>query len=457
MGATNDRDGASTEPDWVRHAIWWHVCPLGFTGAERARPADEPVVHRLPHLERWLDHALSLGASGLALGPVFASESHGYDTVDHYRVDPRLGDDADLAALLDAASARGIRVLLDGVFHHVARSHPAFRAVLEQGPTAPTARWFRLRWPVPPQEWVPGIEPDYDDFEGHHHLVALDHTEPAVVEYVADVMNHWLDRGAAGWRLDAAYAVPTAFWAEVSDRVRARHPDAYLLGEVIHGDYVRAVRDGHLDTITQYELWKAAWSSLNDENFHELAHALRRHDALLADFVPYTFLGNHDVTRIASRLTDDRHLAHAVALLATVGGTPGIYAGDEHGYRGVKYDREHGDDEVRPVFPDTPVDLSPVGLPVFHLHQELLGLRRRLPWLHAARTAVRHVTARHLTYSSTGDGQEILVALSTDDQPAVVPTPGAREVLAGQARLTEPGTRSCHAELAPHGWAVLGT
>ena len=215
-----------------------------------------------------------------------------------------------------------MKVLVDGVFHHVVRSHPAFRSVLEQGPTAPTASWFRVRWPGGPEQWTPGTEPDYDDFEGHHHLVALDHREPAVVEYVADVMNHWLDRGAAGWRLDAAYAVPVEFWAQVGDRVRSRHPEAYLMGEVIHGDYLRSVTDGHLDAVTQYELWKAAWSSLNDHNFYELAHTLRRHDALLTDYVPYTFLGNHDVTRIASRLTDGRHLARAVALLVTVGAHP---------------------------------------------------------------------------------------------------------------------------------------
>jgi cyclomaltodextrinase / maltogenic alpha-amylase / neopullulanase len=283
-------------PGWVQDAIWWHVYPLGFVGAEARSAADQPVVHRLAHLEGWLDHAVELGASGLALGPVFAAETHGYDTTDHLRVDPRLGDDADLDALIAACRERGLRVLLDGVFNHVGRSHPAFRAVLEQGPAAPTASWFRLRWPGGEQAWTPGTEPDHDDFEGHRHLVALDHDSPEVVDHVVDVMNHWLDRGVDGWRLDAAYAVPTSFWCQVADRVRARHPDAYLMGEVIHGDYAGFVRAAHLDAVTQYELWKAVWSALNDGNFFELDAALTRHGGFLDHFVPYTFLGNHDVT-----------------------------------------------------------------------------------------------------------------------------------------------------------------
>lgn len=438
----------TTEPAWVRDAIWWHVYPLGFVGAERAAAPDRPVVHRLGHLTGWLDHALELGASGLALGPVFASETHGYDTVDHLRVDPRLGDDADLDALLAACRERGVRVLLDGVFNHVGRGHPAFRAVLEQGPSAPTASWFRLRWPS--GGWAPGVEPGYDDFEGHAALVALDHGEPAVADHVVEVMCHWLDRGVDGWRLDAAYAVPTGFWAGVADRVRARHPGAYLMGEVIHGDYTGFVRDAHLDAVTQYELWKAVWSSLNDANFYELDAALTRHGGFLDGFVPYTFLGNHDVTRIASRLTDERHLAHALVVLLTTGGTPAVYAGDEHAFRGVKEDRAGGDDAVRPPFPATPGELSPLGLPTLALHQELIGLRRRHRWLHTARTRTLHLANEQVVYEAVADGGRLVVALSVGDRPVELPADGAGRVLAGGAELAGGRVR-----LPAHGWAVL--
>lgn len=112
-------------PDWVRHAIWWHVYPLGFVGAFPAAEPPHAAEHRLGRLVDWLDHAIELGASGIALGPVFASRSHGYDTTDHFRIDPRLGDDADFDRLVDEARQRGLRVLLDGVFNHVGTEFPA--------------------------------------------------------------------------------------------------------------------------------------------------------------------------------------------------------------------------------------------------------------------------------------------------------------------------------------------
>ena len=447
---TGDEDGGRV-PDWVQDAVWWHVYPLGVVGAEPTAPADGVVRHRLPQLVGWLDHAVELGANGVALGPVFASSTHGYDTVDHTRIDPRLGDDADFDALVAAAHDRGLRVLLDGVFNHVGREHPAFRSALADGPGAPTASWFRLRRPSGPD-----AAPRYDTFEGHDQLVALDHSSPAVVDLVADVMTRWLDRGADGWRLDAAYAVPASFWAQVLPRVRAAHPDAYLVGEVIHGDYRRVVADSGMDAVTQYELWKAIWSSLNDGNLHELAHALGRHDGFLGGgeggggFVPYTFVGNHDVTRIASRLTDPRHLPHALAVLFTVGGTPSVYAGDEQGFTGVKEDRAGGDDAVRPAFPATPAELPPSGEPVFRLHQQLIGLRRRHRWLHTARTTVLHRDNRQLTYASEAGGQRLLVALNLTDGPVEQPAPGAGEVLAGAGDVRGDAVR-----LGPHGWAVL--
>ena len=392
-----------SEADWVRHAIWWQVYPLGFTGAY---PARDEQPHRLRRLVAWLDYAVELGASGLALGPIFASETHGYDTVDHFRIDPRLGDDGDFDALVAAAHDRGLRVLLDGVFNHVGRGHPAF-----QSPE--TAHWFVQQGG------------DFATFEGHGGLVALNHREPAVADLVTDVLNHWLDRGADGWRMDAAYAVPPQFWATVLPRVRERHPAAYYVGEVIHGDYADFVTRSTLDSVTQYELWKAIWSSLNEGNFYELDHALSRHNEFLDGFVPLTFVGNHDVTRLASRLTDERHVALAVAVLMTVGGTPSVYAGDEQGFTGVKEDREHGDDAVRPPFPAKPAELAPYGQPVREMHQELIGLRRRHPWLHRARTSAVRLANEQYAYEVTDGTNRIVVCLNVADEPAEV-TAGAR-------------------------------
>ena len=434
-------------PSWVEHAVFWHVYPLGFLGAEpTAEEAGDTVRHRLPRLEPWLDHAVSLGASALLLGPVFASQTHGYDTVDHFRIDPRLGDDADFDALVAAAHQRGLRVVLDGVFNHVGQGFGAYRRALAEGPGSDAARWFRLHWPEG------GGPPTHEDFEGHSALVALDHGEPAVADHVVAVMTHWLDRGADGWRLDAAYAVPPAFWAGVLPRVRERHPDAYVVGEVIHGDYAAFVAASGVDAVTQYELWKAVWSSLNDRNAFELAHALDRHAGFARSFAPMTFVGNHDVTRIASRLTDERHLPHALAVLMTVAGTPSVYAGDDHAFRGVKEERAGGDDAVRPAFPASPAELSPLGEPVFRLHQQLVGLRRRHPWLHRAGTTTLVLSNRLLAYEVRSGADALVVALSTDDAPARVELPLVARVVAGSGTASAGGRA---VELPPHGWAVL--
>lgn len=443
--------------EWVEHALWWHVYPLGFTGAERTADATTPVTRRLAHVARWLDHVVDLGLNGLALGPVFASSTHGYDTVDHLRVDPRLGDRADLDDLLAAAHDRGVRVLLDGVFNHVGEDHPLFRAALAGGPDAPENELFRITWPAD------GGDPTWDCFEGHRSLVTLDHDSPRVVELVADVMTHWLDAGADGWRLDAAYAVPTAFWAQVVARVRERHPDAYLMGEVIHGDYPAFVAESGVDAVTQYELWKATWSAVRERNWHELVWTLGRHDAFLDAFVPYTFVGNHDVTRIADQVGDPALTVHALVVLATVGGTPAVYAGDELGYRGVKEDRAGGDDAVRPAFPPSPADLpgpdaDPAAWAVHARHQELLGLRRRHPWLHTARTHVVQVTNTRLAYEarSAVDDAVLLVALNLDPETWQLPVPGGATVLAA-SDPTVPATaeRGPVVDVAPLGWVVL--
>jgi cyclomaltodextrinase / maltogenic alpha-amylase / neopullulanase len=438
-------------PDWTEHAVWWQVYPLGFTGAP-AQSGDGPVAHRLGRLEAWLDYAVELGVSGLALGPLFASHTHGYDTVDHFRIDSRLGDEGDFDRLARAAHERGLRILLDGVFNHVGRGFPAFAAVLEQGPAAPTASWFRLSWP---DNAPSGTEPGYQTFEGHRQLVALNHDEPAVADYVTAVMKHWLERGADGWRLDAAYAVPPAFWAKVLPQVRAARPDVYIVGEVIHGDYAAIVRESGMDSVTQYELWKATWSSLNDANFFELAWALDRHNGFTDGYVPFTFVGNHDVTRLASKLTDLRHLPHALAILFTVSGTPSIYYGDEQGFRGIKEDRPGGDDAVRPAFPDTPAHLAPYGWDTYRLHQHLIGLRRRNPWLHRASTNILHLANTNLAYEAHHDDRRLITALNVADIPGHLPAPHACTIQAGTGALRHPGTPNASIELAPHSWAIL--
>ena len=421
-----------TDPAWVEHVIWWQLYPLGFVGAHPADPAPTADEHRLRRVVDWLDHAIDLGASGIALGPIFASRTHGYDTTDHFRIDPRLGTDDDFDVVIGEAHRRGLRVLLDGVFNHV-------------GPDFAATDWLRRRGG--------GI----DTFEGHGDLLALDHDNPAVVDYTVGVMTHWLRRGADGWRLDAAYAVADRFWAAVLPRVRDEFPDAWFVAEVIHGDYAARVRASGFDSVTQYELWKAVWSALNDGNFYELDWALVRHNEFLDTFVPMTFVGNHDVTRIASQLDDIRHLAHALVLLFTCGGTPSVYAGDEYAFRGVKEERFGGDDAVRPEFDTPPTDGDGPGAEVYRLHQYLIGLRRRHPWLHTARTSPVRLANRQYVYRVGGGSDTLLVALNIDDVPLPISLPefgfAEGQIVAGSG--APPSDLVTTTEVAPHGWLII--
>ena len=382
-------------PGWVNHLIGWHVYPLGFVGAP-TRLESQEVSHRLAHLEAWLDHAVALGCSGLALGPVFSSASHGYDTLDYFTIDPRLGDDDDFDHLLQAAHARGLSVLLDGVFNHVSRRNRIVQDAQSAGPDSDAGRMVR---------WCAG---HFDVFEGHSDLVALNHDNPAVREHVTRIMNYWCGRGVDGWRLDAAYSVNPEFWAAVLPPVREKHPDVWIFGEVIHGDYASIVRASGMDSVTQYELWKGIWSSIESRNFFELDHALGRHNEFSDAFTPMTFVGNHDVTRIASRVGQDGAVL-ATAILATIGGIPLIYYGDELAYRGVKEERFGGDDDIRPVFPASPADLSNLGADTLRAHQSLLGLRRRHPWLVDARTESLDLTNERYVYRTGVPGVEPLI------------------------------------------------
>jgi cyclomaltodextrinase len=384
-------------PGWARETVWYHVYALGFCGAGRQNPAPGaeggPVEHRLSRIEAWLDHIEGLGATGLVLGPVFESESHGYDTVDYFRVDRRLGDEDDLVRLFAACHDRGIRVVLDGVFNHVGRRFDRFADVVAQGADSRWAQWFRCRFD--------GEVPRCDTFEGHEQLVVLNHDNAEVVDFLIGVADHWLERGADGFRLDAAYAARTTFWRAFADRVLDSHPDAYLFAEMIHGDYARFVDRTGVHAVTQYELWKAVWSSLNDGNFFELAHALRRHEEFARSFVPYTFAGNHDVTRIATQLTDPRHLSLA-------------------------------------------------SCPADELHRALIALRRSEPWLVTASVEPIHIANHALGYVLTDGSRRVAVALNVDDAEGAVPLTGAGAVLAGDGR-SDGGA----VILPPHGWAVL--
>jgi glycosidase len=359
-----------------------------------------------------LNHVVSLGCNGLQLGPIFASASHGYDILDHTSVDPRLGDESDVAVLVAACHQRGIRVMFDGVFNHVASNHPRVEQARLDGLDSEAGRLFR-RDPTRPD----GLS----RFEGHESLVEIDHASAEAHDYVKSIMEYWLARGIDGWRLDAAYRIPGPFLAKVIAEVKTTYPDALVMGEILHGDYGTLAEEAGLDSITQYELWKAIWSGIKDRNPHELVWALQRHQATRGRELPWTFVGNHDVTRIASQVSvAGAHVAAGIVM--TLPGMPAIYYGDEWGWTGVKEEREGGDDAIRPALPQG----GPEGLDLNgqsdmaqtqRTWQLLSHVRRTHPWIPTANVEVTSKIYRKVTYQTRADsGEWIDVEINTEQE-----------------------------------------
>jgi len=435
----------------VSRAVWWLVYPLGFVGAypEGESGPPTPGEHRLARLQPWFEYVQKHGATGIALGPIFKSETHGYDIVDHFKIDPRLGTESDFNELVAQAHRLGLKIQLDGVFHHVSRYHPRAQIALDDGPDSEAMGWFK------PWEKSDGsVELTYtDDTET---MVLLNHKSPAVQDYVVDVMRFWLDRGVDSFRLDAAYRIPTEFWAKVLPRVRETHPNAYFVAEVVNGDYAGFVKAAAVDSVTQYELWKAIWSSLDSKNLLELEWAILRHNKLQEVFAPLTFIGNHDTSRIASMIADPRHLPHAVVLLATLGGTPTIYAGDPHMAKAVTQDGPGGKMAVRAEFThpdDLPDDAETFEF--FETYKQLVGLRKRNPWLHRTQAEPLLVSKDLMVFRlrpfgrSADDPRAMRVLLNLTDSP--IPRPAG---LPPDTFLHCDPQTGATGELAPHGWAI---
>jgi cyclomaltodextrinase / maltogenic alpha-amylase / neopullulanase len=334
------------------------------------------------------------------------------------------------------AHARDLNVILDGAFNHVGRDFAPFRDVLARGATSSWANWFRLDG-----SGDGGDGFTYGSFERHAKLIALNHDNPSVLGRAGDVARHWVTRGADGWRLDAAYAIPTAFTRSLTGAICDQRGDALVFAEMIHRDYAGFVATTGVDSVTQYELHTAIWSSWNDANFYELAWSLDRHRRLRQPFAPVTFVGNHDATRLASHLGDPWHLDAALGHPVHRPRQPCVYYGDEFAGRGVKEQRAGGDDAIRPVLPSTPDPVDREKAQALRLHRELIGFRRARPWLTDADIEVVDLGNRKITCAVTGAADALLTTVHVDLTDAIGPPPGRQLI------VSHPGVAIC--ERAP--------
>ena len=330
---------------WYDEAVFYHIYPLGLTGAPRQNAYGEPV-HRLNGLVPWIDHLRRLGFTALYIGPLFQSVGHGYETTDYRTLDCRLGTNDDLAAFVRACHEAGIRVVFDGVFNHTGRDFFAFRDLREHREASPYRDWYCNVNFWGNNEYGDGFS--YDTWGGYDLLAKLNQRNPVVRDYLCDVVRFWVEAfDVDGIRLDAADVLDFDLMRALRQTADEAKPDFWLMGEVIHGDYARWANERTLHSVTDYALHKAFFSAHNDHNYFEIAHTVRRMQGMVGGGIRlYDFVDNHDVERISTKLRDKAHYLPVHVLLYTLPGIPSVYYGSEFGIEGRK--ERFSDDSLRP-------------------------------------------------------------------------------------------------------------
>ena len=408
---------------WYERGVFYHMYPLGMTGAPKHNDATE-VTNRFEELDKWISHIRSLGANAIYIGPLFESTSHGYDTRDYKLVDPRLGDNGSFRKFVDQCHQEGIKVVVDGVFNHTGREFFAFKDIQEK------------RWDSPYKDWYKGVNFDwqspcgdsfgYEAWQGHFELPCLNLFNPDVRSYLFDVIRFWIDEfDIDGIRLDCANVLDFNFMKEMRSQTEAMKEDFWLMGEVIHGDYSRYIRDGQsmLHSVTNYELHKGLYSGHNDHNYFEIAHTIRRefdeNGGIYKGMKLYSFVDNHDVDRIISKINVKEHIYPIYTLLFTLPGIPSVYYGSEWGIEGRK---EGGNDNpLRPAAEIEKVLEEQKDSPIMHWFKWLGEMHKTYrECLAYGRYRELLLTNRQYAFARFTDNQALLVAVNNDEQETEV-------------------------------------
>jgi neopullulanase len=384
-------------PAWVADAVFYQIFPDRFASSDRvAKPGPLEPWDAAPTFNGFkggdllgiverLDYLSDLGITALYLTPIFASASnHRYHTYDYYRVDPLLGGDEALRELLDASHARGMRVVLDGVFNHSGRGFWPFHHVVENGAGSPYVDWFyvdqealaagRLLRPYPSLEERRELD-NAASTEQHRQgditlrhlgyrawwdlpaLPKLNTNNPQMREHLLGAAEHWLRFGIDGWRLDVAEEIDAGFWREFRQRVRAVNPDAYIVAEIWR-EKPEWVAGDTFDALMNYPLTEALLSFTAARQLdmevvatqHEYREFVRPIDGpgfaawlehLVSLYRPEAIraqldlLGSHDTARYVTVAGGDvASLRLALLAIMTLPGAPCIYYGDEIGMQG---------------------------------------------------------------------------------------------------------------------------
>lgn len=395
---------------WAYEGIFYQIYPIGFCGAPTAN--DGKTVSRILKLKDWSSYLESLGISSILLNPIFESDNHGYDTRDYKKIDCRLGTNEDFAEVCKDLHAHNVKIVLDGVFNHVGRGFWAFKDVQEKKWDSPYKDWFCINFDGN-SCYNDGFW--YEGWEGHFELVKLNLANSAVVDYLLECVKGWINEfDIDGLRLDVAYCLDRNFMKRLRSFCQELKPDFALIGEVLFGDYNQIVNDEMLHSCTNYECYKGIYSSFNSMNMFEIAHSLNRQYGpeqwcIYRGKHLMSFVDNHDVTRIASILTNKNHLPLTYGLLLGMPGVPCIYYGSEWGEEGVK--APNNDYALRPCFEEPkPNELTEEIKKMIHVRTGSNAL---------CHGSYRNVvlTNHQLIFERRTDDERMLVAINASDAP----------------------------------------
>ncbi|MCI8281065.1 MAG: cyclomaltodextrinase [Lachnospiraceae bacterium] len=394
---------------WANESVFYQIYPLGFCGAPYEN--DGVLESRILKVADWVPHIEKLGCNAVYFSPVFESDTHGYNTRDYKKIDVRLGTNEDFKKVCEALHKAGIKVVLDGVFNHVGRGFFAFVDVLKNREASPYKDWFHIDFHGN-SSYNDGLW--YEGWEGNYDLVKLNLKNEAVVNHILEAVSFWVEEfGIDGLRLDVAYCLDHDFVRRLRRHCDSLKEEFFLLGEMLHGDYKVLVNDDMLHSATNYECYKGLYSSFNSMNMFEIIHSLLRQFGpenwtLYRGKHLLSFVDNHDVTRAASILTNEKHLPLLYALCFGMPGIPCVYYGSEWG---AKAEKSQGDPALRACFEE------PLENELTRWISHLANAKRESEALNYGEFRSVVLTNKQCIFERKSEHERVLVAINADSEP----------------------------------------
>ena len=391
---------------WAYESVFYQIYPLGFCGAPFEN--DGVLTSRILKVKDWTEHIKKLGANAIYFSPVFESDTHGYNTRDYRKIDCRLGTNEDFKEVCDHLHKNGIKVVLDGVFNHAGRGFFAFQDVVKNRENSRYLSWFNINLSGN-SNYNDGLW--YEGWEGNYDLVKLNLGNEEVVQYLLESVRFWIDNfDIDGIRLDVAYCLSPEFVSRLKTFCDGLKADFFLVGEMLHGDYNRLMNDSMLHSVTNYECYKGLYSSFNSMNMFEINHSLLRQFGpenwtLYKGKHLLCFVDNHDVSRVASILTNKKHLPLIYALLFGMPGIPCVYYGSEWG---AEADKSQGDPALRACFDE------PLWNDLTEFISVLSSIKKESAPLNYGSFASSLLTNKQCVIERNCNGERIFVAINAD-------------------------------------------